>query len=241
VRRWTAIGLALAATAIVSNADASTVYQQSNNGNACSPSCWTSSTTDLINGFRTFDNFILADAATITSVKWRGFYYDFVTPGANPVAPNTDQWIINFFSDGGSAPNGILYSNLFSSAAVARTRITTSSFSGAPVELYEFSVELPIAFSAAAGTSYWFSPHSVQTQFNPIFSWSAGTGGDDRTVQSANSGAFEDRPNDRAFSLATAVPEPGSWAMMIAGFGIIGGLMRRRLRKRAQIDVAVAG
>lgn len=29
----------------------------------------------------------------------------------------------------------------------------------------------------------------------------------------------------------SAIPEPGTWAMMIAGFGLIGGTMRRRLRK----------
>lgn len=30
--------------------------------------------------------------------------------------------------------------------------------------------------------------------------------------------------------MAVAVPEPGSWAMMILGFGLIGGTMRRRKR-----------
>jgi PEP-CTERM motif len=30
-----------------------------------------------------------------------------------------------------------------------------------------------------------------------------------------------------------AVPEPAAWAMLIAGFGLVGGTMRRRLEKRA--------
>jgi len=33
------------------------------------------------------------------------------------------------------------------------------------------------------------------------------------------------------FGGAAAVPEPASWAMMIAGFGLIGGNMRRQTRK----------
>ena len=33
---------------------------------------------------------------------------------------------------------------------------------------------------------------------------------------------------------APAVPEPGTWAMMIAGFGIVGGVMRRRMRNSVQ-------
>ena len=37
---------------------------------------------------------------------------------------------------------------------------------------------------------------------------------------------------DLTFSATvTAVPEPASWAMMIAGFGLVGGAMRRRTRK----------
>jgi len=28
------------------------------------------------------------------------------------------------------------------------------------------------------------------------------------------------------------VPEPATWAMMIMGFGAIGGIMRRRVRER---------
>lgn len=36
------------------------------------------------------------------------------------------------------------------------------------------------------------------------------------------------------FSPIAAVPEPASWAMMLMGFGVIGGAMRRRRRSTAQ-------
>jgi hypothetical protein len=39
----------------------------------------------------------------------------------------------------------------------------------------------------------------------------------------------------RAYVAAAAVPEPGSWAMMLAGFGLVGGAMRVR---RANTGIA---
>ena len=41
--------------------------------------------------------------------------------------------------------------------------------------------------------------------------------------------AYSDTEYDSDFPAAAAVPEPASWAMMIAGFGLIGGGMRRRI------------
>jgi hypothetical protein len=36
--------------------------------------------------------------------------------------------------------------------------------------------------------------------------------------------------NPGAFAYAGAVPEPASWAMLIAGFGLVGAVMRRQAR-----------
>lgn len=35
-----------------------------------------------------------------------------------------------------------------------------------------------------------------------------------------------------------AVPEPGTWAMMLAGFGLVGGVMRRRRRQSVRVHFA---
>jgi hypothetical protein len=41
-----------------------------------------------------------------------------------------------------------------------------------------------------------------------------------------------------ATTAAGAVPEPASWALMIAGFGLVGGAMRRRAAVRTTIRYA---
>lgn len=54
-------------------------------------------------------------------------------------------------------------------------------------------------------------------------------------IFSDNSGSFRVCVGDSFEScdrLISGVPEPESWAMMIAGFGLVGGLMRRRTRVR---------
>lgn len=44
---------------------------------------------------------------------------------------------------------------------------------------------------------------------------------------------FNSETGGLSFELATGVPEPGNWAMMIAGFGLLGATMRQRRRLAA--------
>jgi len=52
----------------------------------------------------------------------------------------------------------------------------------------------------------------------------------DNDVATAESGLAVD---DFSLSVPAAVPEPASWAMMIAGFGLVGGALRRQGRQGA--------
>ena len=53
-----------------------------------------------------------------------------------------------------------------------------------------------------------------------------------------HSGPGELNTKNYAFSIAGAAPEPATWAMMILGFGMVGGAMRRRPQVRATIRFA---
>lgn len=214
-----------AAVAAPSIASAQTVYSQPGT-QPCNPSCWTSDYAGG-SGFRAYDNFTLSSTAQIGKVTWQGIYIDLsqsVTPGV----PNTIDWTIGFFADSSNFPGAELYTVTMPTASVTATKIGSGSFGSAPVDLYSFSATLPSAFTALAGTKYWFSPLSLSATFTPFFSWSpATTDLDGLTAQTDTVGNSFNRPNDRAFSLA-AVPEPASWAMMIAGFALAGAAMRRR-------------
>lgn len=59
--------------------------------------------------------------------------------------------------------------------------------------------------------------------------------GDDATINditpifgTPDRNSFASDPSALTFGAVSAVPEPASWAMMILGFGLIGGAMRRR-------------
>ncbi|WP_255601879.1 PEPxxWA-CTERM sorting domain-containing protein [Polymorphobacter megasporae] len=73
---------------------------------------------------------------------------------------------------------------------------------------------------ATYGFSQTFAVHGATTQISFTSNTNQGTGDE-----------FYGLDNVRATGVAAiggTVPEPASWAMMLAGFGLIGGVMRRR-------------
>ena len=129
VRRF---GPALATLAIMFSAPAyaGIVYSQPGNGTACSPTCWTSSFDGTTTSYLTTDNFSLSKAASIETVQWQGFYYDYLNPSNNPVSPNTNFWEIVFYADvsGLPSPSSLLYEQ--APSQVTSTLLGTSTFGG---------------------------------------------------------------------------------------------------------------
>lgn len=229
-------GAALAALSLGGPARAGTVFSQPGNGVACSPSCWTSTAGGPDGGFQAYDNFSLATSGTVNTVTWQGFYDDYINAGANPVAPDTKSWKIDFYGGAAGAPGALLSTATLPAAQVTTTFLGVGSFNQA-VNVYSFTATLPVPVTFDPGTAYWFSPLSIQTAFDPFFSWSAaaaqsgGTSYQRNVAPGATTGAGLDavRPDDRAFALLY-VPEPGAAAVLLGALAALGLL---RVRPRA--------
>jgi hypothetical protein len=88
------------------------------------------------------------------------------------------------------------------------------------LDLFDFTLGAPInlatAFGPVTGTGVF-----ALNQFQNV----ASTGGP-LTFDTSSSVQFSSR-----LGQVGAVPEPGTWALMLAGFGLVGGAMRRRVTK----------
>ena len=74
-----------------------------------------------------------------------------------------------------------------------------------------------------------------QNEFRALNGVSVTSGGTQHLVVSGTSGGSGSYDGVISFSRLTAVPEPAAWAMMIMGFGGVGGIVRARRRPVATL------
>lgn len=185
-------------------------------------------------GFRTFDSFTLSETTAITGITFQGLYYDFINLTNNPVQPNSNAFQIGFFaSNPNGLPGALLQTETIPFSAVQTDFVANAViFDGnnSSVRILSFTADLTTPFVADAGTRFFVSPFSLQTNFNPILGLTSGSGGDGTSVQqNLGNGAFTVQQRDRAFALL-AVPEPSTCIML--GLGLVGLFgCARRLRR----------
>ena len=158
----------------------------------------------------------------------------------NPPVQSNQQYSYNFVTTGPSStitfagydvPSGINVNNILLTSLGGSTNLlgTTFSFSAAPCGSFAGQSGVGafgtnnVFFAGVCGGSYdAFSQSFASTagaSYTLSFLVSNGTfGGDGLRVTASNA------------QLAGAVPEPGTWAMMLVGFGAMGVALRRRRR-----------
>jgi hypothetical protein len=137
------------------------------------------------------------------------------------LTPVGDGTSTAFFGDtitaGGGFTSVFTFTTLsagFASASVDKTSLSNINFTSATLNGQAFS--FASLFSAQFGGS------------GPV---SVGAGSQTITVNGTGTGSFGGSVAFQPGSVA-AVPEPATWAMMIGGFGMVGGAMRSARRKQ---------
>ena len=156
-------------------------------------------------------------------------------PLTQPFDGAFEYWL---FANAAGAPGAVL-ANGFADATVTETGQPWSQF--ATHNAYRFDVDFDAPFAAAGGETYWFGFHlnSDYTRDQLYWVWPEVCGPFDCTFGNGHQSQFGTLDNwetnewEHAFQLhgVAAVPEPGAWALMIAGFGAAGTALRTRRRR----------
>ena len=190
----------------VASADASTIY--SNGPIDGTQQAWTINV-----GFALTNSFTLGSTQTIT-----GFTFGGWTLGGDVI--NSVDYGFSTSADYAITGN----------ASLSAGGVLSSPF-GYDVREYSASIT---PLTLGPGT-YWFALQNATTAGGNLAFWDVNNGPSvafENTIGNVNGYLFPGS-NSSAFTLTGgAVPEPASWAMMVGGFGLVGGAMRAR-RKAA--------
>ena len=159
--------------------------------------------------------------------------YDFRALSSFPAGPNDDQ-ITGGFSY--TAPSFITTTVNVAAANLSNCSVTGSVSGAIPCGATSFQTSPGAIFDLVAfGVAFPASPlSSVNYLFAPGAFAAAGT------YQTIQFGANQAGTLTVTNLGVSAVPEPASWAMLIAGFGLVGGALRSRNGRRRVTNVSYA-
>lgn len=177
--------------------------------------------------FLVIDDFTLTGTTRLTSLS--AMYANGFSMFSLPFVEN---WQVDVFT----SPTAALG---FGAGDVASMIVTSGvSLSAAPSDLFSSGargvVTVPIDVTLAAG-SYWLGLRPKLDDGNGSFNVLASSSDPNRVgnfwvfQEFGGMQFFENTPGGAYYQLSgQAVPEPASWAMLIAGFGLVGAAARRR-------------
>lgn len=185
-----------------------------------------------------WDNFSLNSNQSITQIQWQGGYNPNLTgygAGQTPTSFTIQIWA-SIDSNGAALQPDVanLYGGKLAQYTISGDAGQTFSGNINGVATYNYAYTLNTPFAVTSGKNYWVEIVAAEPGI-PTWGLSAGTGGNGKHfVYSVGGASYASLPGDTAFTLiAGAVPEADTYAMMLAGLGVVGVVARRRKQAQA--------
>lgn len=210
-----AILAALAAALLFPAVATASVVYQSGSGD---PIHTISLSNDFANGHRLAEDFNLSSVTKLSTFIFTAFTNEKTRP--------VEAVNIQIYTDGGSGPQTLLYDTPL---PVASVKDIGTAFG---LRATEYAVNLDQTLQ----TGNYFVSLNVGPDQSDLF-WAiiddATNPGNNWISTGASNDPFARHPQENLFCFegtveGAALPEPASWALMLGGFGAIGGAMRRR-------------
>jgi hypothetical protein len=159
-------------------------------------------------------------SGSLNSVAFNNAAFTFTLTGdtTNIAGGVLDPLTLAVASIAGFSPTTLTFATRLGQTAGGVVYFSRSGAGG--LDLFDFNLGAPVNLATAFGPVTGTGVFGLN-QFQNV----ASTGGP-LTFDTSSSVQFSSR-----LGQVGAVPEPGTWALMLAGFGLVGGAMRRRVTK----------